>query len=104
LLQETDALNQNVQHIRQIVSTQQSFARVFGVTERVEAELLMEEAVQLNTAAFDRHGIKLVRQYATVPPVLVDRHKVLQILVNLLRNAKHALREVERADKQVTLI
>jgi signal transduction histidine kinase len=63
----------------------------------------MEEAIQLNLAAFDRHGIKLVRQFSPVPLVLVDRHKVLQILVNLLRNAKHALREVDRTDKQVTL-
>jgi signal transduction histidine kinase len=103
LLQETDALRQNVQHIRQIVSTQQSFARVFGVTEHLKAERLMEEAMELNIAAFERHGIKLVRQYSPVSPVLVDRHKVLQILVNLLRNAKQALREVNRADKQVTL-
>ena len=103
LLQETNALNQNVQHIRQIVSTQQSFACVFGVMEQLGAERLMEEAIQLNTAAFDRHGIKLVRQYSSVPPILVDRHKVLQILINLLRNAKQALREVDRADKQVTL-
>jgi len=103
LLQETDALNQNVQHIRQIVSTQQSFACVFGVTEQLGAKRLMEEAIQLNVAAFDRHGIKLVREYSSVPPVLVDRHKVLQILINLLRNAKQALREVDRADRQVTL-
>lgn len=103
LQQETDGLNQNVQHIRQIVATQQNFARVFGVTERLPAERLMEEAIQLNAAAFDRHGIKLVRQYSPVPPVLVDHHKVLQILVNLLRNAKHALHDVEHANKQVTL-
>ncbi len=57
LLQETDALDKNVQHIKQIVVTQQSFARVFGVTESLQVERLMEEALQLNSAAFDRHGI-----------------------------------------------
>jgi len=103
LLQETKALDQNVQHIRQIVATQQSFARVFGVTEKLEAERLMEDAIQLNAAAFERHGIKLVRAYSPVAPVLVDRHKVLQILLNLLRNAKQALRDVDRANKQILL-
>jgi PAS domain S-box-containing protein len=103
LLQETDALDKNVQHIRQIVATQQSFARVFGVTENLEAENLMEEAVHLNLAAFDRHGIKLVRRYALVPLVLVDRHKVLQILINLLRNAKQAFRDSSQTEKQITL-
>lgn len=103
LLQETDALEKNVQHIKQIVAMQQSFARVFGVTESLEAEGLMEQALQLNLAGFDRHGIKLVRQYSPVPLVLVDRHKVLQILINLLRNAKQACHDVRDGDKQITL-
>jgi C4-dicarboxylate-specific signal transduction histidine kinase len=103
LLQETDALDKNVQHIKEIVATQQSFARVFGVTESIEAERLMEEAIQLHAAAFVRHGIKLVRQYAPVAPVLVDRHKVLQILVNLLRNAKQAVSDSNGAEKQIIL-
>jgi signal transduction histidine kinase len=33
----------------------------------------------------------------------VDRHKVLQILVNLIRNAKYACDESGRNDKQVIL-
>ena len=103
LLGETDSLDKNVQHIRQIVATQQSFARVFGVTERLEVERLMEEAVQFNIPSFDRHGIQIVRQYQPVPPVLVDRHKVLQILINLLRNAKQALRDGGTAEKRITV-
>jgi PAS domain S-box-containing protein len=103
LLHETDALEKNVQHIKQIVAMQQSFARVFGVTESLEAQALMEEALQLNRAALERHGVKLVRQYSPVPPVLVDRHKVLQILINLLRNAKQACRDSAQGDKQITL-
>jgi signal transduction histidine kinase len=103
LLEETDALDKNVQHIKQIVVTQQSSARVFGVTESLQVEDLMEEALRFNVAAFDHHGIRIVRKYAPVSFALVDRHKVLQILINLLRNAKHALRDAGRNDKQITL-
>jgi C4-dicarboxylate-specific signal transduction histidine kinase len=103
LIDEADALDQNVQHIRQIVAMQQSFAQVFGVSERLEAERLMEEALQFNMGAFERHGIKLTRQYASVPPIFVDRHKVLQILINLLRNAKQALRDADGSHKEITL-
>ncbi len=38
-----------------------------------------------------------------MPPILVDRHKLLQILVNLLSNARHALMESGREDKVLTL-
>jgi PAS domain S-box-containing protein len=102
LIDETDGLEKNVQHIKQIVSMQQSFARVFGVTESLPADRLMEEAVQFNAIGFERHGIQLIRRYEPAPPVLVDRHQVLQILINLLRNAKQALRETEGI-KQITL-
>jgi signal transduction histidine kinase len=103
LLEEAAALDKNVQHIRQIVTTQQSFARVSGVIESCPADRLMDEAVQFNMGALERHHIKVVRQYGQVSPVLVDRHKVLQILINLLRNAKQALAEAGDVEKQITL-
>ena len=51
----------------------------------------MEDALRMATTALARHQIELVREYEAVPAVLVDRHKVLQILVNLVNNAKQAL-------------
>jgi signal transduction histidine kinase len=38
-----------------------------------------------------------------VPPVNIDKHKILQILVNLIRNAKHACQESERPDRRLTV-
>jgi signal transduction histidine kinase len=35
--------------------------------------------------------------------LLVDRHKLLQILINLLSNARHALREARAAEKHVII-
>jgi len=57
----------------------------------------------MNLGAFERHGIRIERQYSEVPPVLADRHKVLQILVNLMRNAKYAIDEFRPADKRLAL-
>jgi len=90
---ELEQLGRNIEHIKEIVSMQQSYARVTGVLEDVPAERLIEDALQLNTASFSRHGIAIERAYTPVPPVRVDRHKVLQILINLLRNAKHAVED-----------
>ncbi|HXM74252.1 MAG TPA: ATP-binding protein, partial [Chthoniobacterales bacterium] len=38
-----------------------------------------------------------------VPLIRVDRHKVLQILINVIRNAKYALDDVERTDKKIVI-
>jgi signal transduction histidine kinase len=57
----------------------------------------------LNAGAFVRHGVTLRREFSEVPPITVDKHKVLQILVNLVRNAKYACDESGRSDKLITL-
>ena len=70
---------------------QQNYAKVSGFTETLPLEKLMDDAIQMNAAAFERHRVKVIRNYENVPNVRVDKHKVLQILVNLLRNAKYAM-------------
>jgi signal transduction histidine kinase len=99
---EVESLVKNVDHIKVIVSMQQSYARVGGVLEELDPKDLAEDAIQINSAALDRDGIQLIRDYHPVPRVMVDRHKALQILVNLISNAKHALDETT-ADKKMTM-
>ncbi|MBA2586366.1 MAG: HAMP domain-containing protein [Chthoniobacterales bacterium] len=103
LLDEVDQLGRNIEHIKEVVAMQQSYAKVSGVFENLAAHCLVEDAIAMNTGAFERHGIKVDRQFSPVPLVRVDRHKVLQILINLLRNAKYALDEVKRTDKHITI-
>lgn len=92
LIEKMESVGQHIEHIKEIVAMQQSYARVSGVYEDLSAAGLVEDALRMNAAAFDRHGIELVREFAeNLPLVLVDRHKVLQILINLLRNAKYAM-------------
>src|SRR5207248_4153192 len=56
-----------------------------------------------NIGAFERHGVEVERRFSAVPAIRVDRHKLLQILINLIRNAKYALDEVERIDKKIII-
>jgi signal transduction histidine kinase len=82
---------------------QQSYAKRCGVTETIAVVELIEDSLRLNAGAFTRHGVTLRREFANVPPITVDKHKVLQILVNLVRNAKYACDESGRTDKLLTL-
>jgi two-component system NtrC family sensor kinase len=82
---------------------QQSYAKVSGAFEDLPADRLVEDAIEMNIGAFERHGVVVERRFSAVPPVRVDRHRVLQILINLIRNAKYALDDVQRLDKQITI-
>jgi PAS domain S-box-containing protein len=103
LLGEIQSLNKNVQHINEIVAMQQNYARIVGLIEQVNLTELIEDALRLNTGAYMRHQVEVAREFSDLPPIQVERHRVLQILVNLLSNAKYACDAVGRADKRITV-
>jgi PAS domain S-box-containing protein len=102
-LEELASLRDNLEHIKDTVAMQQSYAKLCGVTETVAVVDLVEDSLRLNAGAFVRHGVTLQREFSEVPPITVDKHKVLQILVNLVRNAKYACDESGRSDKIITM-
>ena len=82
---------------------QQSYAKVAGVTEPVSPAQLVEDALNINAAALMRHDVRVQREFGESPVLQTEKHKVLQILVNLIRNAKYALDEARRPDKLMTI-
>jgi PAS domain S-box-containing protein len=101
--QELAELQKHIDHIKEIVTMQQGFARFSGLTEIVQVPDLVEDALRMNSSSLLRHDVKVIKEFSAVPPITVEKHKVLQILVNLLGNAKHACEAANRDDKQVTL-
>ncbi|MGD0812481.1 MAG: two-component regulator propeller domain-containing protein, partial [Verrucomicrobiota bacterium] len=103
VLEELRSLTANIEHIKEIVAMQQANAHRFGVTETAQAADLMESALKMNEAAYNRHNVKLIREFEEVPPILVDKHKILQILINLLQNAKRACSQSTQPERKVTV-
>jgi signal transduction histidine kinase len=100
---ELASLRQNIDHIKEIVAMQQNYATFGGVKEIVNVLDLVKDGMRMHEAGLQRHSVDVVRDFAEVPPVNIEKHKVLQILVNLLSNAKHACQESARVDKRVTI-
>ena len=100
---ELENLQKNVEHIKDIVAMQQGYAKTTGVAETISITDLAEDALRMNTASLVRHDINIVRDFQARPVITVEKHKVLQVLVNLVRNAKYACGESGRNDKQITI-
>jgi len=100
---ELAAVRSNVEHIKEIVAMQQGYAKRGGITDTVDVRMLVEDSLRMNEGAFSRHGVTIVREFEDVPLVQVDKHKVLQILVNVVRNAKYACAEAAGGTKCVTV-
>ncbi len=103
IVNELDSLQQNVEHIKEIVAMQQPYATFGGVKEMINVVNLVEDSLRMNEGALERHRVEVVREFEKAPPMNLDKHRMLQILVNLVRNAKHACQDSERADKRLTM-
>jgi signal transduction histidine kinase len=94
-------LERHIGHLQDIVRLQQSYSRTIGLTERVDVVEVIEDAIALNKVAVQRYGIWIEKDLAPMPKVILDRHKLLQILTNLISNAKQALHNETGAHKRI---
>ena len=91
MIEELGHLTQSIDHIKDVVATQQSYAGVSSVIVPVQICDLAEDALRMNGGALARHQVPVVKEFAQVPVVRLDQARVLQILVNLISNAKNAM-------------
>ncbi len=101
LQKELGALTEHVEHITHIVNLQQSSCKVGTMNEYVSIPELVSDAVQISQASLTQQGVEIKFDFEDLPSVLLDRHKVLQILINLIRNAEYALLSNGNGEKSI---
>jgi len=101
---ELDQLSKNVDHIKNVISMQQSYAGSYGVREKVKISDLVEDALKINLQGIAQHGIEIVREYENVPMLYIDKHKALQVVINLISNAKYALIDSGKERKKIIVL
>ena len=102
-VRELDEMTQNVEHIKQIVAMQQSYAKAGGIVQNLKPAELIEEAMRMTQASTERHGVRFKTNFADVPLMETDRHQVLQILVNFITNAVQAVKIRPDGERQIIL-
>ena len=104
MLQELEAVGRGLDHIKHIVGAQQTHAKRGVVLQPVRPAELVETALEINRESFTRHQITIQRDQALdVPAMALDKHKVLQVLVNLISNAKNAVREGRPSERWISV-
>jgi NO-binding membrane sensor protein with MHYT domain/signal transduction histidine kinase len=98
---EAEAISAHVGHIRNIVAAQQTYARRGGVTETIDLAEMLDSAIAIHFAEMTDVTVK--REYEPLAPLTLDRHKLIQILGNLLSNARHALKNRSDGERRLTL-
>ncbi|MGX1176642.1 DAHL domain-containing protein [Pseudomonas sp. R151218B TE3479] len=103
LTEELAQLSKSVDHIKDIVSTQQSYAGASSLLEPLVVSELLEDALRMNSGALTRHHVTVIKEYGDVPRIMGDKHRLLLILINLISNAKYAMAGVSNDARNMTL-
>ena len=103
VLDEIAELLVSVDHVNAVVAAQQSFASSGGLYAEVHVEEIINATIQITGETFRQNSIKLVRELGSTDSAILDKQKLIQILVNLFRNAKHAILDADSKDRTVTV-
>lgn len=98
---ELTGLNAKIQHIKNIVVMQQSLSKNNQMDERLDINSLLEDAILINS--IEKHGINIHRDYSKIPECEFDKVKILQILINLIKNSLESLLESKVKEKTLSL-
>jgi len=103
ILDEIGNLIKSVDHIKEIVLTQQSYAGVTRILEPLQITDVIDDALRMQSVALLRHEVTVVKEYGDIPILFLDKNRLLLILVNLISNAKYAMSKLIDRSGEVTL-
>ncbi|WP_161799017.1 7TM diverse intracellular signaling domain-containing protein [Caenimonas sp. SL110] len=103
LMAHLNSLVTSIDHIKKIVATQQSYAGPSVLAEVLSPRALFEDALRIASDGFQAHQVNVVKHWADIPQVILDKTRVLQILVNLMSNAIHAMEDQVRQERTLRL-
>lgn len=101
--EKLQSLTRNVDHIKQIIKSQQGYARAGGIEMLTNIREVIEDALEINRSGFARLDVDVQLELTETPKIHIDKQSVMQILVNLIKNAKQALSESETPHKVLTI-
>lgn len=90
-IEELNELADHVAHVNEIVAFQQSYAKRGGVTESVDLAGAIDGVLKMNANSFKGIQISVAKDYQDQIVLALNKHKFLQIIINLVTNAKHAI-------------
>lgn len=101
--QRLNELCNHVKIITELIAVQQAPDSAAGLTEVVSIAELLENAFQVNTPSMTDHDIEIIRKFENTPTCRLDHNKFMQIIINLLSNARNALKVSNNAPKTITV-
>ncbi|WP_161603319.1 sensor histidine kinase [Blastopirellula marina] len=101
LLAGVEDLRRHVDHINKIVAVQQSLARVQCVLEPTDLTQVLTKAIEWQSDALRHHRVEIASDFSELPLLQLDKHRILEIFGNLLKNAIESIVEAQAPQRRI---
>ncbi|MEW6429221.1 MAG: ATP-binding protein [Thermodesulfobacteriota bacterium] len=102
MAQEVQKIRDKHEHIENIVALQMRYARLIGEADEIQVNRVIDDALEILDDSLANRGITVVRREGEVPPVRFEQAKMIQIVINLIKNAYEAMQETD-GEKVLTI-
>ena len=90
-------------HIEGVIHLQMKYTRIKKVTEQLVFKKLVKDAIQMLEDTTKKYSINVVTDFSELPIIQEDENKLLQILINIIKNGCEAMSETAADQRQLTL-
>jgi signal transduction histidine kinase len=99
-----DTLNDNVQHIHQVIRQQRRHTRPKAILKRTSLQTVIDEAIRCCRARLEEEKVRVVLpDHSDNVWVETDHSVLLQVLINIIGNAGNAMLDVSDRDSVLTI-
>ncbi len=95
-------MDATLSHISDILSLQQAY----GASRQENKEYtnlnhVLEDAIRMQTGILEKRGITVKKELAVnLPELLIDKNRLLQVIVNFIKNSHEAIEELKNDDTE----
>ena len=103
MVEDFNKLLENIGHVNNVVSSQQSYAMTGAMKATVDPVHVVQSAIHITEERFREQGITVESRFANVTELFIDKSKLLQTLVNILRNAANSIFDSGKEERVITI-
>lgn len=99
--EEAINLNKCLDHVNTIIAAQQQITRSETLDTPTSINEIIDTAISVNMAGIQRHSGKVFKNIPENLTLVLDKHRLLQVLINLISNGKYSADSVSVKDPTI---
>lgn len=101
VIKQSNRLIDKIEMINSTIAAQQNYVGARMHDDHISLSEIVEDALALQAGSIERHELKIKKDFQPVDEIEAHRSKLVHVLINIIKNAKEAMKEVNQEDKKL---